>query len=61
MTSFLIPLLLASWLLGDSGAAASEEAVDENGATQVHFAADPWAERQADLEGKWGFEVCLLL
>jgi hypothetical protein len=61
-------LLLLQWtagglLLGGSffrGAIASEHAaenVDENGKAQVRFAADPGAERQADLEQKWGFEV----
>lgn len=33
--------------------------VDKNSETQARFAADPWPERQANLERKWGFEVCL--
>jgi hypothetical protein len=49
-----LPFLLALFL---RGIAASEDAVDADGNAQASLAADPWAERQADLDRKWGFEV----
>ena len=66
MRSSLFPYLFCLLWLGLGlllrGITASENTVkyvDENSETQIRFAADPWPERQADLERKWGFEVCL--
>lgn len=64
-TTSLLLLVILQWMLGSSffhGVAGHEDAWeygDEDGQIKIGFARDQWAERQADLEEKWGFEVRL--
>jgi hypothetical protein len=55
-------LLLGIWgllLQGIIASADAGESVAEKSDTQTYLSSDPRAERQANLEAKWGFEVRL--